>query len=65
MLNEVPAEHHIMQSCPTHPLLVMGWSVKLGVAIKVDVPWRAASGVRERAGLKKAATSLGALGRRP
>lgn len=29
-------------------LLVMGWSVKLGVVIEVDVPCRAASGVKER-----------------
>jgi hypothetical protein len=41
--------------------LVMGWSVKLGVVMEVDVPWRrAASGVKERqAGLKKAPASLG------
>lgn len=45
-------------------LLVMGWSVKLGVVIEVDVPGRAASGVKERqAGLKRAPTLLGALGR--
>lgn len=40
--------------------------MKLGVVIEADVPWRPASGDEERqASLKKAAGSLGALGRHP